>query len=34
MSIYYERDPKVDPCNLANADSPSTTTIKYIVWGS
>lgn len=30
INIYYERDPKVDPCNLANADSPSTTVIKCV----
>lgn len=34
INIYYERDPKIDPCNLANADGPSTTVIKCVAWGS
>ena len=34
INISYERDPKVDPCNLDNADSPSTTIIKCDAWGS
>jgi hypothetical protein len=33
-NIYMERDPKIDPCNLANADGPSTTVIKCVAWGS